>query len=197
MPTILAHGAVAFTAQRLGLPRGGGKVLLAAIALAMLPDIDALLINRIPYGAWFGHRGFTHSLFFACLAALLVSLLFGALRWSSRGSLLMLWFFLALVTASHGFFDAMTDGGLGVAFFSPFSNNRYFFAWRPIPVAPLSLEALLTRRGLMLIRWEIFLFGPFAVGAAIVRSKFRYSFALAAICFAAGVVAWIARLAGV
>ena len=27
-------------------------------------------------------------------------------------------------------------GGLGVAFFSPFSNARYFLPWRPIRVAP-------------------------------------------------------------
>jgi hypothetical protein len=26
----------------------------------------------------------------------------------------------------------MTNGGLGVAFFSPFDNGRYFLPWRPI-----------------------------------------------------------------
>jgi inner membrane protein len=26
----------------------------------------------------------------------------------------------------------MTDGGRGVAFFSPFNNRRYFFSWTPI-----------------------------------------------------------------
>jgi inner membrane protein len=30
--------------------------------------------------------------------------------------------------------DAMTNGGLGVAFFSPFDNRRYFLPWRPIRV---------------------------------------------------------------
>jgi hypothetical protein len=49
--------------------------------------------------------------------------------------------------APHGFFDAMPDGGLGVAFFAPFTNHRYFFPWRPIPVAPLSLEGLITSQG--------------------------------------------------
>nr|HRC76832.1 rhodanese-like domain-containing protein [Kouleothrix sp.] len=33
----------------------------------------------------------------------------------------------------HGVLDAMTDGGLGVAFFAPFSATRYFFPFRPIP----------------------------------------------------------------
>ena len=36
----------------------------------------------------------------------------------------------------HGLLDAMTDGGLGVAFFSPFDNRRYFLPWTPIRVIP-------------------------------------------------------------
>lgn len=38
---------------------------------------------------------------------------------------------------SHGLLDAMTDGGRGIAFFSPFSNHRYFLPWRPIRVSPI------------------------------------------------------------
>lgn len=33
----------------------------------------------------------------------------------------------------------LTDGGLGVAFFSPFDNKRYFLPWRPIRVSPISV----------------------------------------------------------
>jgi inner membrane protein len=33
--------------------------------------------------------------------------------------------------------DAMTDGGLGVAFFSPFENSRYFLPWTPLQVSPI------------------------------------------------------------
>jgi inner membrane protein len=36
--------------------------------------------------------------------------------------------------------DALTDGGLGVAFFSPFDNGRYFFSWRPVHVSPIGAE---------------------------------------------------------
>src|SRR5262249_33852605 len=49
-----------------------------------------------------------------------------------------LYFFAA--AASHGLLDAMTNGGLGVAFFAPFSDTRYFFPWRPILVSPISLH---------------------------------------------------------
>jgi inner membrane protein len=45
-----------------------------------------------------------------------------------------------VVTASHGVLDALTNGGLGVAFFAPFSNTRYFFPWTPIQVSPIGLR---------------------------------------------------------
>jgi inner membrane protein len=54
--------------------------------------------------------------------------------------------FLALCGLSHGLLDALTDGGLGVAFFSPFSNARYFFPWHPISVSPLSITRFLSGR---------------------------------------------------
>jgi inner membrane protein len=31
-----------------------------------------------------------------------------------------------VVTASHGILDSMTDKGMGVGFFIPFDNTRYF-----------------------------------------------------------------------
>ncbi len=42
----------------------------AAAALALLPDIDGLFMRLIPYEAPWGHRGVTHSLTFAAVAAL-------------------------------------------------------------------------------------------------------------------------------
>ncbi|MEP7324822.1 MAG: metal-dependent hydrolase [Gemmatimonadota bacterium] len=59
--------------------------------------------------------------------------------------------FFFLATASHGFLDTMTDGGLGVAFFSPFSNTRYFLPWRPVQVSPIGLSRFFTARG-----WAVF-----------------------------------------
>jgi membrane-bound metal-dependent hydrolase YbcI (DUF457 family) len=44
------------------------------------------------------------------------------------------------VVASHGVLDALTDGGKGVAFFSPFDTTRHFFPVRPIPVAPITVD---------------------------------------------------------
>ena len=125
MPTILSHPAVALA---LRVPR---RLAFAAVVLTVLPDVDVLGFRfGIPYGSTFGHRGFTHSLAFAAAASGLAAL---AVRGDRRAFAL-----LFACAASHGLLDAMTDGGRGVAFFSPFSNHRYFFPWRPIRVSPIA-----------------------------------------------------------
>ncbi len=55
--------------------------------------------------------------------------------------------FFFLVTASHGFLDALTSGGLGIAFFSPFDTTRYFFPWTPVLVAPIGIGSFFNHRG--------------------------------------------------
>ena len=65
----------------------------------------------------------------------------------------MTYFFL--VTASHGILDAMTDGGLGVAFFAPFNNSRYFLPWRPVMVSPIGVGPFFSRYGLNVLLSEV------------------------------------------
>ena len=131
----------------------------------MLPDIDVIGFSfGIQYGDMFGHRGFTHSLFFAALIGLVAA---NALtRSSSKTNSLgvggwqlgigALWAWFAAVTMSHGVLDAMTNGGRGIAFFAPFSNHRYFFPWRPIQVSPIG-AGFFSARGLSVLvseaRW--------------------------------------------
>jgi inner membrane protein len=63
------------------------------------------------------------------------------------------------VIATHGLLDTLTDGGLGIALLWPFSNERFFAPWRPLPVAPIGLR-ILSRHGLMLMLYEAVLFLP-------------------------------------
>jgi inner membrane protein len=49
----------------------------------------------------------------------------------------------------------MTDGGLGVAFFSPFNTARYFLPWTPIRVSPIGLTRFFSYRGLAVIQSEL------------------------------------------
>jgi inner membrane protein len=119
---------------------------------SVLPDADVLSFAfGVPYGSMFGHRGITHSLAFALALALAVVLLF--FRGEPNRRALVLFFFLA--TASHGALDAMTDGGLGVAFFAPFSGARYFFPFRPIVVSPIGVGSFFSGRGVAVIESEL------------------------------------------
>jgi inner membrane protein len=131
------------------------RVWIAGALCSAIPDLDVIGFNLgIRYGDFWGHRGFTHSILFAALLASLVLLL--AFRQIVPGlSRFALWSYFFLATASHGLLDAMTDGGLGVAFFSPFNNARYFLPWRPIRVSPIGIPRFFSHRGLEVVQSEL------------------------------------------
>lgn len=119
----------------------------------MAPDADVISFRLgINYGEMLGHRGLSHSLLFAAaLAFFAMWRLWFAERGANRWAV---WFYLFLVTASHGLLDALTDGGMGVAFFAPFDNTRYFFPVTPIAVSPIG-AAFFSSRGLRVIGSEL------------------------------------------
>src|SRR5262249_3667882 len=141
--TIMSHAvAGAAIAQLLAPPAARIEYSLAAAVCAMLPDIDVVgFALGVRYGDMLGHRGITHSIAFAALA--------GAGAWVWRRDV-RLAICLLVATLSHGILDAFTDGGLGVAFFAPFSSVRYFFPWNPIEVSPIGL-GFLSERGLSVL----------------------------------------------
>lgn len=125
-----------------------------------------------------GHRGLSHSLAFAAVAAVCcVACLFSGREW--RSSMPVLWFCLFIAIASHGLLDAMTDGGLGVAFFAPFSSERYFFPWRPILVSPIGVSRFFSSRGAAVLASELrWVWLPSMVLAAVawwLRHRFKSS----------------------
>jgi inner membrane protein len=122
-----------------------------AVFCSVLPDIDVIGFRfGIHYGDLWGHRGMTHSLLFAAITEMALSLFVTTARdwWKAA-------FLLFVITASHGLLDAMTDGGLGVAFFSPFNRTRYFLVWRPIHVSPIAAHRFFSGRGLTILWSEI------------------------------------------
>lgn len=122
---------------------------------AILPDADVISFKfGIPYASFWGHRGFSHSLVFALIIGILVTLFFYKKHFFTKKSILYISFF-TLCTASHSVLDAMTNGGLGVAFFSPFDTTRYFFSWRPIKVSPIGIERFFGERGKLVIFSEL------------------------------------------
>src|SRR6266571_428778 len=116
----------------------------AAIACSMVPDVDSIGFHMgVPYGALWGHRGMTHSLLFAAVVAAGIAVMFRNRDWNYWKTALLLF----VITASHGVLDAMTNGGLGVAFFSPFDLHRYFFPVRPVLVSPIGVSEFFSAYG--------------------------------------------------
>jgi inner membrane protein len=133
------------------------RFLFFSILCAIIPDADVIGFKLgIPYSHVFGHRGFFHSLVFAFIFGLLVSSLFfkGKNKFVSKSHLLY-WLYFFLLTASHGILDTLTNGGLGIALLSPFSNQRFFFWDTPIKVSPIGIAAFLNKRSLLVIKSEM------------------------------------------
>ena len=100
--------------------------MIVLLVSSVIQDIDVIsFYGGIPDQSMWGHRGFTHSILFALLWAVLMAFLFFK---KGRGKVFGLLF---LATLSHDILDATTTGGIGVGFFVPFSPNRYFFPFRP------------------------------------------------------------------
>lgn len=157
----LGHVAIALAARRLyqgGAPARAPAAFSIAVwcALSLLPDADVVAFTLgIPYEAPWGHRGATHSLAFAAGVGLLALVVARLARLPAlRTSLLV-----AATVASHGIADAFTDGGLGSALLWPFSDERFFAPWTPIPVAPIG-AAFFSARGLRVALVELVLFAP-------------------------------------
>ena len=155
MATVFTHSLVAVSLGKAYSGRSvSARFLALSVACSVLPDLDVIgLVLGVPYGSFWGHRGFSHSLLFACVVGIIVGCtgLSGVRNGSTARWPRCIYF--AIVTASHGVLDAFTDGGLGIAFFSPFDTNRYFFGWRPLVVSPIGAD-FFSRRGLEVLESE-------------------------------------------
>lgn len=137
------------------LPPGAAStsLLLAGAACSVVPDLDVIGFRfGVRYSDMLGHRGVTHSILFAAaLGALLTFVLFR----DAAGGSWPVFPFLFLSTLSHTLLDMLTNGGLGVTLFAPFSNERYFFPWRPIEVSPVGVSSFLSDWGVRVILSEL------------------------------------------
>lgn len=148
MPTVFTHAIVPLAvAAGLGRRTISTRLAWAGAAAAMLPDLDVIAFRfGIAYAHEFGHRGASHSLGFALLMA---ALAFACAPWL-RSRRLVAAGFIGASTASHPLLDMLTDGGLGVALWWPWSDDRVFAALRVIEVSPISVRRFLDGRG-----WEV------------------------------------------
>lgn len=146
MPTPITHAAVGFAIgawSQTGRPTR--RLCLAAAACAALPDIDF-------FGWPVAHRGLTHSLAFALVAAVVATVVL--FRGEQRSALV-----LGLALLSHSCLDALSTYSFGIAFFAPFSAERYRFVWTPLGdprgelAGQLVQEAIVVLAPAILIAW--------------------------------------------
>ena len=156
MASAFSHAIVSVAIGKISfIKKVDEKFWLLGMFCAVIPDADAIGFKLgVAYENMWGHRGITHSFFFAAILAFAITFFFygnekaGSRRWFS----LFTFFFFA--TASHPLLDAMTTGGLGVAFFAPFNNTRYFFSFRPIKVSPISITSFFSEWGWRVLKSE-------------------------------------------
>jgi inner membrane protein len=146
MPTVLSHPAVPLA---LGLALGSNvvprRLLICGVIASVVPDLDVLAFRvGIGYSHEFGHRGFSHSLFFALVIAIAAAIGLSNYCGVSKKRTFL---FVLVAAASHGLLDMLTNGGLGVALFWPVIDDRYFFPVQVIEASPLSLRRLFGAEG--------------------------------------------------
>ena len=173
MPTIITHSVVGLAAGKvLGLPKLPKHFWLLTFISTILPDADVLGFSfGIPYNDFFGHRGFFHSIPFAFVWSLVVvSGFYWREGFFSRKWLILLGYFFVL-TSSHGLLDACTNGGEGIALFSPFDDTRYFLPFTPIQVSPIGIRSFLSEWGVRtLISEAVWVWLPVSVLVAVVQT---------------------------
>ena len=160
MASFFSHALMAITIGKTYSEKiGAVKFLTLGCVCAIFPDLDVLMFNFVSYDHFLGHRGFFHSLFFCLILSVLITAIFYRKEktLSFSGFRYILFFFLC--AASHGLLDMLTDGGLGVAIFSPFNNERYFFPWRPVEVSPIGIQNFFSEWGLSVIKSELIWIG--------------------------------------
>jgi inner membrane protein len=123
--------------------------LLVGAFLANAADLDFFLVFALHSRGW--HRGFSHSIMFALVVGLIVTLSSGKRHIREAAA-------YGLAFASHGVLDYLTtkEGG-GVQLLWPFTSDRLVFGWVGLSELPSRLPAVVIAKSLAV---ELLLFTP-------------------------------------
>ncbi|MCW3127016.1 MAG: metal-dependent hydrolase [Bacteroidetes bacterium] len=155
MASAFSHAFASLAIGRVTPVARGWKFYLIGAVGAVIPDLDAIgFWAGVPYDSMLGHRGITHSFFFAFLYATAAMFLFYTNEKPLSRTWLILFASFFASTASHALLDACTTGGLGVDLFAPFYDHRYFLPWRVIKVSPISVTRFFSETGIRVLASE-------------------------------------------
>lgn len=113
-------------------------LLILLIFLAMLPDIDVVLLLL---SANITHRGITHSFLFVFVASLIFSIIF--CRYLDISFKILFGLFLAALL-SHLVLDYLMGAGPSITLFAPFSSKGFIAPIQLVPCAyyPTSIRGI-------------------------------------------------------
>lgn len=177
MPTIITHAITAIPfSLAFSKKESSRRLIILSILFSVLPDLDGIgYFLGIPYDSLFGHRGFSHSFCFVAILGLLFVYIYSSKINFKSKKFFFLFLYFFIIGSIHILLDAMTNGGLGVALLSPFSNDRFFFPWRPIQVSAISPFYFFQLKGAAVIRFELlYLLLPSILLSALIFFKKRY-----------------------
>lgn len=125
----------------------GGKAAALGAVIATIPDLDVVLLpfydslQRISI-----HRGYSHSILFSILGALILTYILKRIKWTKEFSVLRLFVFTWMALFTHILLDAFTS--YGTQLFLPFSDYRVSFdsitIIDPFYTLPLLIGVLIT-----------------------------------------------------
>lgn len=158
---IATHFALGIcTTEVLRKSSGGKKILFWGAFVQCLPDIDTIPAVFMPLDrSLMVHRGITHSLFFALIAALILSLIIFKAFKKEQMSFFFMFLFVFFQLALHDLLDVCNAYGTGLL--EPFSRDRFsvnlLYVADPIFSIGLVIAAfvLLLRRNIYLhsVKW--------------------------------------------
>jgi inner membrane protein len=149
LASIISHPAIPLA---IGVGLGTGiiskRLLVVGMLCSIAPDLD---VYAEMFTSSIGHRGITHSIFFAAICAALAT---SVAPWLRSPALTAAGFIFA-ATASHGFLDAFTNGGSAVALLWPVQSEGFFMPYRVIEVSPLGISPFFSERGVAVLASEL------------------------------------------
>lgn len=104
----------------------GNKSIIIGAAVATIPDLDIIVLPFLdPLERLSMHRGFSHSILFSLLMALLLTYLFKRMKTTREFTFFRLLIFSWITLITHMLLDGFTS--YGTLLFLPFSDYRFGF----------------------------------------------------------------------